>query len=255
MASGLARVTACAVLLGLSGCGAAEGPVSIRFAAFADGAPLACASPDPALTDLRLFVHDVVLLTDAGKDIPLKIDAAAPWQNDTVALVDLEDGQGSCETGSTATHTALTGHAAKGAYRGLRFTVGVPFALNHADPALAAAPLDQTTMHWHWQAGYKFLRAGVKRDDQQTFLHLGATGCEGRIGKVTSCARPNRVTVTLAAFNPATDTVGIDLGALFKEAQGSACQSEPDNAACAALFAPLGLGDKPQNVFRRVGPG
>ena len=251
MASSLARLIACAGLLGLAGCGAPETPVSIRFAALADGVPLTCGAQ--GLTDLRLFVHDVVLLTEHG-EIPLKIDPAAPWQNSAVALMDLEDGEGSCETGSAATHAMLTGHAAKGNYNGVRFTIGVPFALNHADPALATAPLDQTAMHWHWQAGYKFLRAGMKRDGVQSFLHLGATGCEGRIGKVTSCARPNRVTVTLTGFNPTTDAVGIDLGTLFGAAtESAACQSEPDKAACAGMLAPLGLGDKPQTVFRRVG--
>lgn len=85
------------------------------------------------LTDPRLLVHDVVLLTEAGVEVPLKIDPAAPWQNDAVALIDLEDGQGACETGSPGSHAALTGHTVKGAYSGPRFTVGAPFALNHAD--------------------------------------------------------------------------------------------------------------------------
>lgn len=245
-----------ALLLGLAGCGDAGAPVRVRFAAIADGAPLTCVSQGTALTDLRFFVHDVVLLSADGHETPLKIDPAAPWQNDAIALIDLEDGQGACDTGSPATHTTLAGHAAKGAYTALRFTVGVPFALNHADPALAQAPLDQTALHWHWQAGYKYLRAGVKRGDQQSYLHLGATGCEGRIGKVTSCAQPNRVTVTLANFDPAHDTVGIDLGALFKDGgEGEtvrACQSEPENSVCTGMFDALGLGGKPQDVFHRV---
>jgi uncharacterized repeat protein (TIGR04052 family) len=246
-----------ALALGVAACGPAQGPVAIRFAAVAQGAPLACnVSRETSLTDLRFFIHDVALLMEDGQSVPVTLDAAAPWQNDMVALVDLEDATGACETGSPATHAVVTGRAARGRVAGLRFTVGVPFAANHADPALATPPLDQTAMHWHWQAGYKFLRAGVKHGEQQSFLHLGSTGCAGRIGQVTGCAKTNRVTVTLAGFDPAKDVVGIDLGNLFGESQDAgACQSEPDNANCVPLFKAMGLGDSPQQVFRRVAPG
>lgn len=253
----MAPRTLAAAALALASCGPAQGPVAIRFAATANGAPLACTSPGVALTDLRFFVHDVVLLTDDGESLPVTLDAAAPWQNSQVALVDLENGTASCETGSPATHTIVTGRAVRGKIAGLRFTLGVPFALNHADPALAAPPLDQTGMHWHWQAGYKFMRAGIRQGDHQSFLHLGSTGCAGRIGKVTGCEQPNRVIVTLTGFDPAKDIVGIDLGALFGDAPDApvrACQSEPDNPNCAAMFAAMGLGASPQQVFRRVAP-
>lgn len=247
-----------ALALGVAACGPAQAPVAIRFAALMQGAPLSCVSRDTELTDLRFFIHDVALLMEDGNSVPVALDKAAPWQNDMVALVDLEDGAGACETGSPATHATVTGRAVRGRVTGLRFTLGVPFALNHADPALAAPPLDQTAMHWHWQAGYKFLRAGVKHGETQSFLHLGATGCEGRIGKITGCAQSNRVTVELAGFDPAKDVVGIDLGALFTEAQDTpvrACQSEPDNANCVPLFKAMGLGAAPQQVFRRAAPG
>jgi uncharacterized repeat protein (TIGR04052 family) len=254
MASRAARL-ALGGALALAGCGEARQPVALRFAALADGLPLACGAPRAdaaALTDLRFYIHDVVLLTAAGGETPLTLDAAAPWQTGAVALVDLEDGQGACETGSPATHAVVTGHAAAASYVGVRFTLGVPFAFNHADPALAQAPLDQTAMHWHWQAGYKFLRAGLRRGEDHSFLHLGSTLCEGRIGAITSCAHPNRFMVTLAKFNPAADTVGIDLATLFSDTAARACQSEPDNVACADMFAHLGLGGRPQDVFRRV---
>lgn len=243
-----------ALALGVAACGPAQGPVAIRFAAVAQSAPLSCVSRGTELTDLRFFIHDVALLTEDGQSLPVTLDKAAPWQNDMVALVDLEDGAGACGTGSPATHAVVTGRAARGRVTGLRFTLGVPFALNHADPALAQPPLDQTAMHWHWQAGYKFLRAGVKHGESQSFLHLGATGCQGRIGKVTGCAKSNRVTVTLDGFDPARDAVGIDLGAMFGAA-AHACQSEPANESCAAMFTAVGLGESPQQVFRRVAPG
>jgi len=145
-------------------------------------------------------------------------------------------------------HTAITGRVAAGRYVGLRFTLGVPFVLNHADPDEAEPPLDQTAMHWHWLAGYKFLRAGVRKDDATTYLHLGSTGCSGRIGAVTGCKEPNRPAIALANFDPARNVVAVDVGALFADVPAGACQSEPDNPVCAPLLKHLGLGGE-QNVF------
>jgi uncharacterized repeat protein (TIGR04052 family) len=138
----------------------------------------------------------------------------------------------------------------------LRFTLGVPFALNHADPTEAQPPLDQTVMHWHWQAGYKFLRAAVQTGDATAWLHLGSTGCQGRIGAVTGCAHPNRPVVTLTPFNVVSDVVAVDIGALFADLPATdgarQCQSEPDNTLCAPLLAHLGLADSAQDVFRAM---
>lgn len=249
-------IVLCAVLL--AGCKPSDERVTLRFQPVADGAPLTCtASPGgKALTDLRFFIYDVELITADGNEQPVAMDTTPPWQNGAVALVDLEDGQGACDTGSPATHAAVTGHVAPGEYVGMRFTLGVPFSLNHADPATAVPPLDRTEMHWHWLAGYKFLRAGMRKGDDLAWLHLGSTGCEGRIGAVSSCAQPNRTTIKLAAFDLDHDVVAVDLGTLFAEAMAAdgthACQSEPDNVLCAPMLRHLGLGDAPQDVFRAM---
>jgi uncharacterized repeat protein (TIGR04052 family) len=252
------RWTALLIALALASCGkSANQAITIRFQAVADGKPLTCTTGPEGRTlgDLRFFVHDVALLTADGKVIPVTLDSAPPWQSAQVVLVDLEDGQGGCDTGSPMMHAAVTGHAPAGAYSGLRFTLGVPFALNHADPAVAEPPLDQTVMHWHWNAGYKFLRAEIVQGTQKIALHLGSTGCEGHIGAITRCAEPNRPVMTIAAFDAAKDSVAIDLGALFKDARAGMCQSEPDNASCAPMLRHLGLAEgAAQDVFHAIRP-
>jgi uncharacterized repeat protein (TIGR04052 family) len=242
----------------LQACGPADQPVSLAFTAVAHGKPISCtAGPDGmTLGDLRLYVSEIALVTADGRTVPVKIDTAAPWQDPGVALIDLEDGSGACDTGSPATHAALTGHVAADTYTGLQFVLGVPFARNHADPALAPSPLDQTAMHWHWQAGYKFLRAALRRGDDLTWLHLGSTGCEGHIGAISGCAKPNRATVKLARFDAAHDAVAIDVAALLADAPADggnhACQSEPDNETCAPMLRHLGLAGAPQDVFHAL---
>ena len=39
---------------------------------------------------------------------------------------------------------------------GVRFTIGVPEHLNHAEPTRAQPPLDRSDMFWTWRLGYKF---------------------------------------------------------------------------------------------------
>jgi uncharacterized repeat protein (TIGR04052 family) len=238
----------------LAGCEPRETDVLITFRPVAQGALVACAAGGPALADLRFFVHNIALLRENGDAVPVQLAVEAPWQNERVALIDLEDGTGACATGSPARRAVISGRAPAAAYTGLRFTLGVPFALNHANPTLAAPPLDQSAMHWHWQAGYKYLRAGLQQDDMTTWIHLGSTGCRGRIGSISGCDRPNRAVITITGFDPTSDAVAVDLGRLFSNvAAGASCEAEPDNPACDAMYRALGLtAEAPQEVFRRV---
>ena len=127
----------------------------------------------------------------------------------------------------------------------MSFELGVPFDSNHADPLSASAPLDDTTMHWHWRSGYKFLRAGVRTADDGFWVHLGSAGCEGTVQNVSRCQFPNRIPVTLSDYRPG-DTVITDLSMLLAAAdlgdgEATDCASGPADAGCSAVFAQLGL--------------
>lgn len=218
------------------------------------------------LSDLRFYVHDVRLMDQAGTEVPLALTPDKKWQSQSVALLDFEDKSGAC-TGTTETNTELRGTVPSGRYKwqGLRFRLGVPFALNHADVAKAESPLNLSSMFWSWQSGYKFLRLeGEVTGRAGLVVHIGSTGCQkDGTGAVTSCQSPNRSEVSLTGLDPTKSKIVLDVATLLAESdlaqtKGTECMSGPGNADCAPLFSALGLpyGTSPsvtQTIFR-VGP-
>ncbi len=214
---------------------------------------LACTDGEVALTDLRFFVSDLVVRDAAGREHAVVFEEDDRWQHSDVALIDLENGEGSCSNGTPGTNATIDGSTKAADIVAIRFTVGVPFAVNHANPLLAEAPLDNAAMHWHWRSGYKFLRAGVEAHPDGFWIHLGSTGCKGTVGNITSCVEPNRVTVQIEDFSPATDQVAVSLDALFSgvdltDGVRSDCSSSPAESACHAPFEVLF--NDPEQVFR-----
>ena len=258
-----------------------ERRVTIRFAAQVADQPFACGRSYEGIgstrsrvtpSDFRFYVSDVALLDEAGKPVPLKLDQDEHWQYRNVALLDFEDRSGPCLTGTREMRDVVTGNVPGGRYRGLRFTLGVPFDLNHADATIAPSPLNLTSLFWNWQAGYKFLRIDlatsgraqdVTPDQQPRFgdkaaslrlgfaIHLGSTQCAANnaASPSESCANPNRSTILLADFDPEHDVVVADLAALLdgvnvdtNQADTPAgCMSTPSDGDCDPLMRNLGL--------------
>ncbi|WP_156129074.1 MbnP family copper-binding protein [Chitinibacter sp. ZOR0017] len=238
--------------------------VNIQFVAKAGTEAVKCGTPitslgNPStaaqLQDLRLYLSNVVLLTADNREVPLKL-ASNEWQNSEVALIDLEDGTGSCSGGTSATNAKVSGEVPAGSYTGLKMTVGVPSSLNHTDYATASAPMNVQAMAWSWQSGRKFAKIEVT-DPQgvagswtaKTFMvHLGSTGCTGNpaTGATTTCTSSNRMDVKLSSFNPATQNVVIDLQTLLATSNvmingGGApgCMSGKTDPECPAIFSAL----------------
>ena len=258
------RSSVCLIIICLcASCAEPRLPTRIEFVAHYSGQSLTCGdqSGETALTDLRFFVHDIELRTLEGSWETLQLDSGGAWQQTGLAMLDLEDGAGACLNGTADMNNAISGTLPAGAYRGLRFVLGVPFDRNHADPLAASAPLDDSAMHWHWRSGYKFLRAGLTTGADGFWIHLGSTGCEGTAGNISTCRQPNRVRVELDDFVPGEDTVVVDFSALLdgtslSDREPSDCSSAPSEASCQAPFAAFGLefGSRdpavPQSVFR-----
>jgi uncharacterized repeat protein (TIGR04052 family) len=249
------------VLLFVVGCGAPAVPVELVFEPRVGGAPFACGTTAAGVgstatawepQDFRFYAHDFVLLDAEGGEHALELASDTPWQHEGVALLDFEDGSGACANGTAEVNAAVRGEVHEGEYVGLRFVLGVPFALNHADAATAASPLNLSTMFWNWQGGYKFLRVegATTGQPQGAIFHLGSTGCSADAnGDVTGCSAENRAVVEVTDFDPTAEPVVADLDALFAganldvNAAGSAggCMSTPGDADCASVFANLGL--------------
>lgn len=203
--------------------------------------------------DFRFYVHDVVLQSEDGEDVPFVLTDDATWQRQGVALLDFENKAGECSNGTEATNGTLRGLAKGLHYHKLTFTLGVPFEQNHQDAAAAAAPLNSTAMFWNWMGGYKFLKIdGVTTGLPMGHnLHVGSTGCVAGAtpNSVASCSAPNRVRVTLNDFTPETNVVVLDLAALMSTSNldtnlamsAPGCMSGATDTDCGPFFAKLGL--------------
>lgn len=273
----LAAVALAACGGGSSGGSAPQGPqrVALHFEARVTGSPFACgqtygpigltgATIEPS--DLRLYVSRFRLINEDGEEVPVELDQDGTWQLEDLALLDFEDGTALCTLqGNPETNTSVRGTVPAGNYRGVRFTIGVPFERNHGDAATAPAPLQNTAMFWNWNAGYKFIRYDnmVGSSATEFRLHVGSTGCDGDgRGNVTGCAHPNRAEVELLDFDPDRDAIAAELSSLFADlaveentpTTPPGCMGSPTDPECDGPFTRLGLpfGGRPagpQQVF------
>ncbi len=111
----------------------------------------------------QLYISNVALVRDDGTELPvpgltlLQLGGTNPTQNVPVLKADVP----------------------AGTYRGVRFDVGVPRALNHLDASTQQAPLGlDVGMFWAWNPGYIFSRfegkAQVGGQTRDVALHMGA---------------------------------------------------------------------------------
>jgi uncharacterized repeat protein (TIGR04052 family) len=236
--------------------------VSLRFDAVVDGAPVACTSfpglggvETISIGDFRLYLSQIALLDPSGTAWPVTLAQDGLWQHEDVVLLDYEDASGSCVSyGTVETNDTVTGTVdSQGPFVGLRFDLGLPFSLNHADVTTAPSPLNLTSMFWGWQSGYKFVGIDLLTGDSAWFVHIGSTGCvsaDPLSPPEVECALPNRARIRLEGGDPTTTAVQLDLARLLagadllSDAEGSppGCMSfAMDAAECAPVFTNLGL--------------
>ena len=253
--------------------------IEIRFEARVAEQPFACGQTYTGLgtdaatatpQDFRFYVHDVRLVTDSGEEHPVDLADDGAHQGGGVALLDFEDGTGSCTNGTTELFTTLKGtvraqprhnEAGESVYSEIRFKIGVPHEQNHADLTTLPAPLNDTTMSWSWNAGHIFFAAWGVFGDKTPFdlgVHVGSTGCEGdaMAGEVVACSKQNLPEIALAGFDHDSSKILVDWGALFGKlslaAPPTTCEEkdgEPDCAChsfgpaplCTPMFDSLGL--------------
>lgn len=261
----------CALML--SACsdgGGSSRDIEIAFKAFINGDQFNCGSQYEGIgstrstinpLDMRFYVSNLKLIDESGSARSVQLANDGVWQHSGLALLDFEDASAGCaEEGTAALNTTIRGKVKDGTYSGISFTMGVPFEKNHIDSATATAPQNLSAMWWNWNAGFKFLKFDFASSGFSAGwrVHLGSTGCSGNdAGAVNECANPNRVEVNLTDFNPDTNSVAIELGALVEGAnvdQNTAetapgCMSGPTDPECSSLFEKLGLKGSEQQIF------
>ena len=239
--------------------------VTLNFGAAVGDQPAACGQSYEGLgsegttvqiQDLRFFVSAIELLDAQGNATPLALDQDGLWQYADVALLDFEDGTSACQDAGTAElNDVVVGSVPAGDYTGVRFSLGVPFELNHQDPASAPSPLNLPSMFWVWQGGHKFARLDLLNDNPDGnawFWHQGSTGCASS-GPETPpenpCLRPNRLEVEFQDLDWSAQTIVFDVEMLLAGVDVSqntpmtapGCMSAPDDPECMELFPKLGL--------------
>jgi uncharacterized repeat protein (TIGR04052 family) len=222
-----------AITGGLVACaGQNADPVSIRFAV--------SDSAGATLGDLRFYVHDIELLTSEGQARALRLKPDNRWQSERVGLIDLIGvDRNDAATGLVAGDAAV--------YTGVRFLLGVPFDLNHANVLQATAPLNRGDLFWTWQSGYKFLRLDVRSQNREHAFHLGSTGCSSASAlrpPSQPCAQPNLIKIELRGLDPLKQPIVFNVNDLVTalNAADRPCTGDyGQSTACAAAFATTGL--------------
>lgn len=260
----------------LLGCAPVDKIYELRFEARAGNEPFRCGATYPGVgadgssvspVDFRLFLHDVRLVRDDGEEVAAEVVTDNVWQSNGVAMLDFADGSGDCQNTTPQTNDRVRVRAPEGTYRGLRFKVGVPAALNHRDVATQPSPLSTTTLSWTWNFGYIFFSAMGRVTSEGRvvhLLHVGSTECSGNatMGQSVTCARGHRPEVRIDGFNPEGGVVVADWAAVFRDTRMRqqtdcyafpmdgppemrttfcGCHSAGAPAVCGPLFASVGL--------------
>lgn len=236
----------------------------IRFSAVVAGKPFRCgvayagvgSGGDTISADyFRFYVSNVRLVDSAGRETPMALEQDGTWQQHDVAFLSFERSS-SCANGSPQDREEIVGSAPDGRYVALRFTLGVPQALDHADATIAQSPLNLSDMFWSWQDGYKFLRLDVRVRTQSGkssafVFHLGSTGCT-MTPSSTHCRATNQAEIDIPHFDPSSSTVVADVASLLRStdlAASGGCMMM-SGETCAPELAALGIGSGTQSVFR-----
>ncbi|AKJ03334.1 Hypothetical protein AA314_04960 [Archangium gephyra] len=262
----------------LLACGG-ERQVAIQFAAQVRGEPLRCdasyekigaSKTTLQLLDFKAYVRGVALVRENGEKYPLVLEQDGHWQRETVvmrkgrrhretvAMLDFEDGAGTCNTGSPETHTEVVGLVPDfDDYTGVEFTLGVPPELNHKNVEWVEPPLNVPSMWWSLTNGYRFLRLDVRAGGNRPYVfHLRADGCTGTPDIGVNCSAENQGTIFLKGFVPGQSRIVFDLAALFAQTDFehsgdgmtdpvAGCLSSADDPECASLLPQVGLGSGP----------
>jgi uncharacterized repeat protein (TIGR04052 family) len=251
-----------ALTLGATAISATDEAVVVEFAGMVGAETFGCSKSYSSIgtsktsfkpLDFRVYLSDVALVKADGSEVKVALAQDQRWQRGGYALLDFEDGSGTCVGGTPETNTSIRGTAPKGEYVGLAFTVGIPDADNHLDAATAPAPLNAPGMWWSWSGGFKFFKLDVETPKNKSYyMHLGATKCTGNVVEGYKCASGNQPRIALKALDRSRERVALDVAALWTDVDLDAqidgktdfipgCMSSATDPECPKVFEKFGL--------------
>lgn len=175
------------------------------------------------------------------------------WQNDGLALLQLTDCRAqqanaeSLDAPLTAAYYAKLQFAQAQDFSEvshLKFTLGIPFELNHLNPLSQKSPLNIPSMFWSWRAGHKFFRVDMQAQQQSWVFHLGSIGCvadSAMRSPPTQCIEPNRIEFDLQKQQQG-EVLVLHLDRLLAGVElnsQSACLMQAEQASCQVLMTNL----------------
>lgn len=187
-----------------------------------------------------MLLHDVKVKSD-GKWIPVTLKVA-PNHSQSIALAG-----NACHSDGTMSRYPLE-FTGPDKFTELKFTIGVPFHLNHLNPLEQKAPLNRPDMFWVWRNGHKFLRLELENKTSSLTYHLGSTGCSS-ISSIRppskACEAPNLITINLSSERfQEQNVIELDLNQLIEKVITPSsqkvdrevhCLSGPENLDCQKL--------------------
>lgn len=203
-------------------------------------------------TQLQFFISGIQAKNYANvwQNLPLKTSAFQ--SNNSVLLGErCQDAtaQGNLQTKTHKPNNAnwqifFTENTNLNNYTHIRFTLGLPFEVNHLNPLIQDSPLNIPSMFWSWQGGHKFLRLELMSASDNWLFHLGSVGCAAASpmrAPLQECLQPNRYSYELA-LNKNNPMITFELAELLNNltvSEQTSCQSSPESIACQTLFENL----------------
>ncbi len=237
---------------GIVGCGGEEMSTepttfALSFAPVFEGSEVGCTSAltglgtnadnSVGIADLRFYVSNLKLYDSAGNQLTTTLDTNEfQYVGDagTVTLIDLTGDAGTCGASAIANAegTARTNESIKGTVDGtvrrVAFDVGLPQSLMKdviSTKTAEDAPSPLGEMYWSWASGYRhfvfnFTVTNEQAESGEGYLHIGSRDCGGDGAKALTdrdaCGLVYTPSVSLDDFDPATNRVTVDLGALLQ---------------------------------------
>ncbi len=203
-------------------------------------------------TQLQFFISNIELKNGAGQWQQALLEHS-PYQTKQAALLGEQ-----CYADQKSNNKAnwvlqLDSNSKLNEATDIRFTLGLPFAINHLNPLTQESPLNIPSMFWSWQIGHKFLRLEMVTKDDTWLYHLGSIGCSASSpmrSPEQECRYPNRYEFELP-LNKQHKLLKFELASLLNNVTLSAhtsCQSSPDSFSCQTLMSNLNLRDE-NSVF------
>jgi hypothetical protein len=123
---------------------------------------------------LQFFIHNIEIKTRENTWQPWVMETNA-YQSNNVALIGEMCGEINEQSNWGLELNSLTESPD---ITDIRFTLGIPFSLNHLNPLTQASPLNISSMFWGWRGGHKFMRVELATKNDDWLFHLGSTGCK-----------------------------------------------------------------------------